>query len=135
MITSGFRAHTPRARPGMTVKSILLLRRPSLHRTAGVAPGGKAAADMGDRLQPHVLRGLGGKRRAQAAGTMEDEGLVLLEDRLGIRALRIDPELQHAAGAGEGAGNAAIALDLAGIADVDDDDVAALGGLDRLRRA
>src|SRR5262249_8502207 len=49
--------------------------------------------------------------------------------------LRIDPELQHAAGAGEGTGNTSVALDLAGIADVDNDHVSALGGLDRLRRA
>src|SRR5262249_54333616 len=46
-----------------------------------------------------------------------------------------DPELQHAAGAGEGAGNPAVALDLAGIADVDDDDVVVGGELDRVSRA
>jgi hypothetical protein len=66
---------------------------------------------------------------------MEDEFLVLLEDRLGIGTCGVDPELQHAAGAGEGAGNPALALDLAGIADVDDHDVGALRGLDRLLRA
>src|SRR5581483_4875546 len=66
---------------------------------------------------------------------MEDELLVLLEDRLGIGALRINPELQHAPGAGERAGDPAVALDLAGIADVDDDNVAALGDLDRISGA
>jgi hypothetical protein len=48
---------------------------------------------MGDRLQSHVLCGLCGKRRAQAAGAVEDELLVFLEDRFRIGALRIDPEL------------------------------------------
>src|SRR5260221_677234 len=74
-------------------------------------------------------------RRAHAAGAVEDEFLVLLEDRLGIGARRIDPEFKHAAGAGERAGNLAVALDLAGIADIDDHDIGALRGLDRLRCA
>src|SRR5947209_13940770 len=78
-----------------------LLWLPFLHRASGVAPGGEAAAEMRDRLQAHILRGFGGQRRAQAAGAMKDEFLVLLEDRLGVRTLRIDPEFQHAAGAGE----------------------------------
>src|ERR1700751_1150885 len=63
---------------------------------------------------------------------MEDEFLVVLEDRLGIGTRRIDPELQHAAGAGERARNPAVALDLAGIANVDDDRGAALRDSDRL---
>src|SRR6185295_10853945 len=110
-------------------------RLPLLDGTAGIAPGGKAAAHMRDRLQAHVLGGLGRERRAQAAGAVEDELLVFLEDRLGIRALRIDPELQHAAGAGEGAGDAAVALDLARIADIDDDDVVVARELDGISGA
>src|SRR5204863_10159789 len=113
--------------------SPLLLRLPLLHRAAGVAPGGVAAGDVGNGLEAHVLRGLGGERGAQAAGAVEHELLVLLEHRLRIRALRIDPEFEHAAGAGERAGDAAVALDLAGIADVDDDDVAILRYLDGVR--
>ena len=101
-----------------------------LDRAAGIAPGGEAAADMRDRLQPHVLRGFGRQRRAHAAGAMKDEFLVALENRLGIGAGRIDPEFQHAAGAGERAGNPSVALDLPGIADIDDHDVVALRGLD-----
>src|SRR6266540_6919312 len=108
----------------------LLLRLPLLDRAAGVAPGGETAAHMRDRLQAHVLRGLGRERRAKAAGAVEDELLVFLEDRLGVGALRIDPEFQHAAGAGEGAGNLAVALDLAGVADIDDHDIRILRGLD-----
>ena len=48
-----------------------------LDRTAGVLPGAEAAADMSDRLQPHVLRRLRRQRRAQAAGAEEHEALVL----------------------------------------------------------
>src|SRR4051794_6646494 len=91
--------------------SPLLLRLPLLGRPTGVAPGGVAAGDVGDGLEAHVLRGLGGERRAQAAGAMKDELLVLLEHRLRIRALRIDPEFEHAARAGERAGDAAVSLD------------------------
>src|SRR6516164_7234388 len=66
---------------------------------------------------------------------MENELLVLLEDRLGVGACRIDPEFEHAARAGEGARYASVAFDLAGIADIDDHDIAALRGLDRIGRA
>ncbi len=61
---------------------------------------------------------------------MKDEFLLLLKNRLRIGARRIDPEFQHAAGAGERAGNSSLALDLAGVADVDDDDIVALRDLD-----
>src|ERR1700739_3452169 len=63
---------------------------------------------------------------------MEDEFLVLLEDRLGIGTRRTDPELQHAAGRGARARNPAVALDLAGVANVDDDRIAVLRDSDRL---
>src|SRR6185312_7797777 len=111
-------------------RALLLFRLPLLDRAAGIAPGGKTAAHMGDRLQAHVLRGLGRECRTQPAGAVEDEFLVLLEDRLGIGALRIDPEFQHAARAGERAGDLALALDLAGVADIDDHHVRVLRGLD-----
>src|SRR5580704_11622041 len=117
------------ARPGMT-KRILTLRRlrlDLLDRAAGIAPGGEAAADMRDRFQSHVLRGFRRQRRAHPAGAMKDELLVALKNRLRIGAGRIDPEFQHTAGAGERAGNFAVALDLAGIADIDDHDVVVVG--------
>src|ERR1700726_1041249 len=125
-----FRGGSPR--PGMTWKlSILrLLRLEFLDRAAGVAPGGEAACDMRHRLQPHIIGSFRRQRRAHAAGAMKDELLVTLENRLGIGAGRIDPEFQHAAGAGECTGNPPVALDLAGIADIDDHDVVALRGLD-----
>src|ERR1700721_4141100 len=110
--------------------SLRLLRLDLLDRTAGIAPGGKAPAHMGDRLQPHVLRGLVRQRRTHSAGVMKDELLVALKDRLRVGAGRIDPEFQHAAGAGERAGNSSIALDLAGIADIDDHDLLALRSLE-----
>src|SRR5215213_3824378 len=73
-----------------------LLRLDLLDRAACLTPGAEAAADVGDRLQSHLLRGLGGQRRAPAARAMKHELLVLLEDRLRIGARRIDPEFQHA---------------------------------------
>src|SRR6266851_7435858 len=66
---------------------------------------------------------------------MKDEFLVALKNRLGIGAGGIDPEFQHAAGTGERAGNSSVALDLAGIADIDDHDVIALRRLDGVRGA
>src|ERR1700759_779483 len=113
----------------------LLLWFPFPRGPPGFPPAGIPAADMRNRLQPHILRGLGRERRAQTTGAVEDELPVFLEDRLGIGRGWIDPELQHAARAGERAGNFSVALDLAGVADVNDHDVVALGGLDRLDRA
>src|SRR5258706_9231494 len=97
-----------------------VLRLDLLDRTAGVAPGREAAAHMRDRLQSHVLRGFRRQRLAHAAGAMKDEFLFLPEHRLRIGARRIDPEFEHAAGAGERAGNSAVALDLAGVTHVYD---------------
>ena len=74
-------------------------------------------------FRPMSCAVLAASAERKAAGAVENELLVFLEDRLGIGALRIDPEFQHAAGAGERAGDLAVALDLAGVADVDDDDV------------
>src|SRR3569623_3701470 len=75
-----------------------------IDRAARFLPGAEAAADMGDRLETHAVRGLRRERRAHAAGAEEHELLVLGDDRLVIGAGRVDPELQHAAGAMEGAG-------------------------------
>src|SRR5260370_37530432 len=110
------------ARPGMTKKTLTLrlLRLELLDRTARVAPGGEAAAHMRDRLQSHVLRGFRRQGRAHSAGAVKDEFLLLLKDRLGIGARPIDPEFQHAAGAGECAGAPPLALDLAAVADIYD---------------
>src|SRR6266404_993226 len=115
--------------------TLRLLRLGLLDRTAGIAPGRESAAQMRDRLQSHILRGFGRQRRAHSASAMKDEFLVALKNRLRIGAGRIDPEFQHAAGTGERTGYPAVALDLAGIADIDDHDIVVLRGLDGVRRA
>src|ERR1700730_8724969 len=122
-----------RVRPACDGSSILrLLRFPLLDRPAGVAPRRKTAAHVRDRLQPHVVGGFCRERRAHAAGAVKDELLVLLKNRLGVGARRVDPEFQHAAGAGERARNFSITFDLAGIADIDDHHIIAFCSLDGL---
>src|SRR5204863_4749762 len=111
---------------------VVLLGFARLGRPAGFLPGLEATQHMGDRLEPHVLRRLGGERRAQTAGAEEHELLVLAEDRLEVGALRVDPELQHAARHAEGAGHFAVALQLARIAQVDQHHVRASRQLDRV---
>ena len=74
-------------------------------------------------FKPHLLRGVGGERRAHAAGAEEHVLLVLSEKRLVIRAFRIDPEFQHAARAMKGARDFAVALQFADVADIDQHDV------------
>src|SRR5665213_3582585 len=61
-----------------------LLRLSRLDRTARLFPGAEAAGDMGDGLHAHLLRGMRGKRRAQASRAKEDVFLVLGKDRLVI---------------------------------------------------
>src|SRR5438270_206193 len=117
--------------PAAGALSLWLLWLDLFNRTAGVAPGREAATHMRDRFQPHVLRGFSGERGAHSAGAMKDEFLVLLKYRLGIWTGRVDPEFQHATGAGERAGNSALALDLARIANVDDHNVVVMRELDR----
>ena len=104
----------------------------SVRRTAGLFPRAEATLDMSDRFKTHSMRGLRGKRRAQAAGTEKDELLVRGKYRLVIRALRIDPEFQHAARAMKGARDAAVAMQFAYIADIDENDVIAAGELHSL---
>src|SRR6185503_11918847 len=109
-----------------------LLRLGRLDGAAGLLPRAEAALDVGDGLEAHAVRGLRGQSGPQAAGAEEDELLVLREDRLVVRALRVDPELQHAARAMEGAGHLAVALQFADVADVDEHGVVAAGELDRV---
>src|SRR4051812_42221336 len=78
------------------------------------------------------MRGLRRERGAPAAGAEEHELLVLGELRLVVGARRIDPELQHAARAREGARHLALPLALARIAQVDEGDVVAAVKLARL---
>src|ERR1044072_2092789 len=108
------------------------LRLALLDRRAGLLPFAEAAPDVRDRLWPHAGRGLRRERGAPAAGAEEHELLVLGELRLVIRAVRIDPELEHAARAVECAGHLALALTLARIAQVDEGHVGAAVQLARL---
>src|SRR5215207_5225314 len=78
---------------------------------------------MGNRFEPHILRGCSGERGAPAAGAEEDETLVLRKDWLVVWALGVDPELQHATRAMEGAGDAALALQFARITQIHKNDV------------
>src|SRR5437763_14870751 len=103
-----------------------------LNRATGGLPGGEATGDVGHRLEPHPLRGLGCQRRALASCTEEHESLVLGEDRLVILAVRIDPKLEHPARTVKGARYAALAVELADVAQVDEGDVVA--AMDRARR-
>src|SRR5215469_9367729 len=97
----------------------------SLDGAARVPPGAEPALDMCDRLEPHPLRRLRRQRRPLAGGAEEDKALVLSESRFEILALRIDPELEHAARTMKRAGNTPLARELADIAQVDENDVAA----------
>ncbi len=100
--------------------SVFLLRLDLLDRAARSAPRGKAATEMRHRRKTHVLRGLGGQRRAPAGRALKYELLVFLKHRLGVGTFRIDPEFQHAARTVKRTGDAALALDLARVAQIDD---------------
>src|SRR5215468_900036 len=100
--------------------ALLFLCVSHFHRPAGVAPGAKAAGDVGNGLQPHALRSLGSKRRARAAGAEEYEFPVLRERRLVILAGGVEPEFQHAARAMKRTRNAPLAVELANVAQIDE---------------
>src|SRR3954466_2956411 len=109
-----------------------LLRLRRFHRRASLLPFAETAFDVRDRLQSHLMRGLRRECGAPAAGTEEHEFLVLGELRLVVGARRIDPELQHAARAREGARHLALPLPLARIAQVDERDIVASVKLARI---
>ena len=74
-------------------------------------PSCESALDMGDRFQTHFHRQLSTQCRPPSAGTVEYIGFILIEDVFVIRAVGVNPELQHTAGTGESTGNFAAALD------------------------
>src|SRR5437762_12584683 len=100
--------------------SSLFLGLDLLDRPTGLLPGAEAAFQVCDGGEPHVLRGPGGERRTPGAGAEEHELVAGLEIILGVRTLRVDPHLQHAARDIDGAGDRAVAPQLARIADVDE---------------
>ena len=76
-------------------------------------------------LSPMRLDRLRRQRRAPAALAVEHQPLAGREDVLVIRAVRIDPELEHAARCVERAGNRAFARQFTRIAQIDEDDIVA----------
>jgi hypothetical protein len=78
----------------------------------------EAAGHVRHVCQPHVLQRLGGKRRAQTAGAEQHQLLARREQRLVIRALRVDPEFEHAARRVIRTRDDTIALEFAHVADV-----------------
>jgi hypothetical protein len=71
-----------------------------------------------DPGQPHARQHIGRQRRTPAAAAKEDEAFAGSEQRLVVRAIGVDPELQHAAWRMKRPGKRSLALQLANIADV-----------------
>src|SRR6266849_4982724 len=92
---------------------------------ARLLPPREAAVHLADGLEPHLLGDVGGQGRPPGAVAEEDELLPGGEDFLVVGALRVDPELEHAAGAVESAGDDALPLELADVSQVDKDHVVA----------
>src|SRR3984893_2181139 len=92
-------------------------------RVARLLPPREAAVHLADGLEPHLLGDVGGQGRPPGAVAEEDELLPGGEDVLVVGALRVDPELEHAAGAVESAGNDAVPLELTHVPQVDEDDL------------
>ena len=101
-----------------------------LDPAAGLFPSAEATGNVRNGLEPHALRGLCRQRGAQTAGAEEHEALVLREGRFVIRAVGIDPELEHAARARKRARHPPLPLELPRIADVNEDDIVAAVKLD-----
>src|SRR5215510_3690974 len=126
------RIRAPQARRLLFLRHPLFLGRAGLDSPTRLLPGLKAAEHVRDRLQSHVLRRLGGQRRAQATSAEEHELLVLPELLLVVGTFWIDPEFQHATRHVEGARHLAVALALARIAQIDQHHVFAAKKLDGL---
>src|SRR3984893_14469677 len=89
---------------------------------------------MARRLQSHPLRHLRRQRRAQSTCAKKHEPLARAENVLVIGALGVNPEFQHPARSMERAGNVAVALEFANIADVHQDQAWIVLEFDRLLR-
>src|SRR6266446_3032524 len=101
-----------------------LLARALRDGEAGLLPRGEPAVHLVDGLESHLLRDVGGQRRSPGAVAVEDKGLAGREDVLVIGALRIDPELEHAAGAVKRTGDHALPLQLADVSQIHEHGVA-----------
>src|SRR5215470_10259484 len=90
---------------------------------AGALPGRESSVHLDHPLESHLLGGVAGQGRAPRAVAVEDELLARGEDVLVVGALRVDPELQHPARAMERARDHPFPLQLADVAQIDEDDV------------
>src|SRR5215831_14832300 len=104
-------------RPGRS-ETLALLARSLGHGEAGLLPRCEAAIHLEDGLEPHLFGDVRSEGGAPGAVAVEDEALARPEDVLVVRAVGIDPELEHAARTVEGAGNHAFPLQLPHVAQV-----------------
>src|SRR5215475_14217780 len=104
-------------RPGRS-ETLALLARSLGHGEPGLLPRREAAVHLEDGLEPHLLGDVCGEGGTPGAVAVEDEALARSEDLLVVRAVGIDPELEHAARAVEGAGDHAFPLQLPHVAQV-----------------
>src|SRR5436190_20693809 len=84
-----------------------------LDRPASYLPGSETACDVCDRSKAHALGTLRRQSRTLAGGAEKHEPFIGGEDLLVVLALRVNPELKHAARTMKGARYAAFALELA----------------------
>ena len=130
-----------RRRPDPVVAAGRLLRHAD-GLTAGGGSTGPPASRHAEKPPPIWATGLRPMSCAVAAASAERQPpaqkktkrLSCGEDRLVVGAVRIDPEFQHAARAMHGARDAPLALELARVAQVDEDDVVAAVQRQRLGR-
>src|SRR5215813_15084024 len=104
-------------RPGRS-ETLALLARSLGHGEAGLFPRCEAAVHLEDGFEPHLLGDVRREGGAPGAVAVEDEALARSEDVLVVGAVGIDPELEHAARAMEGAGDHAFPLQLPHVAQV-----------------
>src|SRR5499433_276757 len=104
-------------RPGRS-ETLALLARSLGHGQAGLLPRCEAAVHLEDGFEPHLLGDVRREGGAPGAVAVEDEALARSEDVLVVGAVGIDPELEHAARAMEGAGDHAFPLQLPHVAQV-----------------
>src|SRR5512133_96230 len=94
-------------------------------RRAAVFPGAIAAFEVAYARQAHLLEGGGGQRRAPGGLAIEHQLLARTEHVLVIRAFRVDPEFEHAARCVDGTRDQTLALQLAHVAQIHENDIVA----------
>ena len=87
---------------------------------------------MSGVFHAHARNGLICQSGAPIGGAMEREALLLVKDFLEIRAIRINPELNHTARTVEAIGDIAVSFALADVANIDNKAIRVTGLLDRI---